>query len=203
MVTAIQHGAWMDEEGFKKTCIKEKENRGGIHQPFYGTWVADFMLRQDAGRYMLGTYMSYKKNSRQRRRRLEMAVAGNTPTASFLTKIGKMQSSGCRLCRIAREARGESIDSLAAETHGDINSAGCEGMATTATAAHHSIWRHLYDSMNAAQKPKSKLKFVTLSDKESNMSTLWRREEFLRICSKEELAEKAQDKEVKIPVNKS
>jgi len=42
-----------------------------------------------------------------------MAVAGNTPTASFLTKIGKMQSAGCRLCRIAREARGESTDGLA------------------------------------------------------------------------------------------
>ena len=100
-----------------------------------------------------------------------MVVAGNTPTAGFLTKIGKMQSAGCQLCRIAREARGESTDSLAAETHGHINSAGHEGMATTVTAAHHSIWRHLYDSMHAAQKPKSKLKFVTL-DKESNMSTL-------------------------------
>ena len=74
-------------------------------------------------------------------------------------------------------------------------------MATTVTAAHHSIWRHLYDSMYAAQKPKSKLKFVTL-DKESNMSTLWRREDFLRICSKEELVEKAQDIEVTIPVKK-
>jgi len=56
--------------------------------------------------------------------------------------------------------------------------------------------------MHAAQKPKSKLKFVTL-DEESNMSTLWRREEFLRICSKEELAEKAQDLEVTIPVKNS
>jgi len=56
--------------------------------------------------------------------------------------------------------------------------------------------------MHAAQKPKSKLKFVTL-DKESNMSTLWRREEFLRICNKEELVEKAQDIEVTIPVKKS
>jgi len=65
-----------------------------------------------------------------------------------------------------------------------------------------SIWRHLYGSMHAAQKPKSKLKFVTL-DKESNVSTLWRREEFLRICSKKELAEKAQDIEVTIPVKKS
>jgi len=130
-----------------------------------------------------------------------MAVAGNTPTASFLTKIGKMQSAGCRLCKIAREARGESTDGLADETHGHINSAGCEGMATTATAAHHSIWGRLYDSMHAAQKPKSKLMFVTLN-KESIMSTLWRREEFLRICSKEELAEKAQDMEVSIPVKK-
>jgi len=71
------------------------------------------------------------------------------------------------------------------------------------TAAHHSIWRHLYDSMHAAQKPKSKLtEFVSL-DKESNMSTLWRREEFLRICSNEELADKAQDIEVITPVKKS
>ena len=101
-----------------------------------------------------------------------MAVAENTPTASFLTKTGKMQSAGCRLCRIAREARGESTDGMADETHGHINSAGCEGMATTVTIAHHSNWRHLYDSMHAAQKPKSKLKFVML-DKESNMSTLW------------------------------
>ena len=35
------------------------------------------------------------------------------------------------------------------------------------------------------------------------MSTLCRREEFLRICSREELAEKAQDIEVKIFVKKS
>ena len=57
---------------------------------------------------------------------------------------------------------GESTDGLAdeLETHG--HSAGCKGMATTVTAAHYSIWRHLYDSMHAAQKPKSKLKFVTL-----------------------------------------
>ena len=33
MVTALQHGTWMDEKGFKKTCIREKEKRGGTHQP--------------------------------------------------------------------------------------------------------------------------------------------------------------------------
>ena len=52
--------------------------------------------------------------------------------------------------------------------------------------------------MHAAQKPKSKLKFVALH-KESNMSALWRREE----CSKEELAEKAQDIDVTKHVKKS
>jgi len=49
---------------------------------------------------------------------------------------------------------------------------------------------------------KNKLEFVTL-DKESNMRMLWRREEFLRICSKKDLVEKAQDIEVTIPVKKS
>ena len=86
---------------------------------------------------MLGEYLNDTKIPWQRRRRLGMVVAGNTPTASFLTKIGKMQSAGCRLCKIAREARGESTDGLANETHGHINSAGCEGMVTTVTAARY------------------------------------------------------------------
>jgi len=61
MVTALQHGTWMDAEGFKKTCIKEKRKREGIRQPFYVTWAVDFMLRQDARRFMLGKYVSDKK----------------------------------------------------------------------------------------------------------------------------------------------
>jgi len=126
MVMALQHATWMVEEGFKKTCIREKKKRAGIRKPSYVTWVADFMLRQDAGRFMLGKYLSDKKIPWRRRRRLGMAVAGNTPTASFLTQIGKMESVGCRLCKIAREARGESTDGLADETHGHINSAGCK-----------------------------------------------------------------------------
>jgi len=47
-------------------------------------------------------------------------------------------------------------------------------------------------------KPKSKLNFVTL-DKESKMNTLCQRKEFLRICSKKDLAEKAQEILVAIP----
>jgi len=63
----------------------------------------------------------------------------------------------------------------------------CEGMATTVSAVHHSICRHLHFSMHVAKKPKSELKFTTF-DKESNTSLLWRREEFLRIYSKENLS---------------
>ena len=32
--------------------MKDKKRRGGIHQRLYGTWVADFMLRKDAGRFV-------------------------------------------------------------------------------------------------------------------------------------------------------
>ena len=71
-----------------------------------------------------------------------------------------------------------------------INSAFCDGMATTVTAAHHFIWRHLYASMQAAQTPASKLRFIT-PDNESSMNTLWQEEEFEQICSRESLTEKA------------
>jgi len=76
---------------------------------------------------------------------------------------------------------------------------GCAGIATTVTAAHHSNWRHLYDSVNAARTPQSTLKFVTL-DKESNMNMLWQREESMEICSKEKLTEEAVNFEGKISV---
>jgi len=73
---------------------------------------------------------------------------------------------------------------------GPINSAFCDAMSTTVTAAHHFIWRHLYASLQAAQTPgrvssglsASKLSFVT-PDKESSMNTLWQQEEFEQIYS--------------------
>ena len=72
-------------------------------------------------------------------------------------------------------------------------------MARTVTAGHHFIWRHLYASMQAAQTPASKLRFVIL-DKESIMSTLWQEEEFEQICSRESLTEKTAEIEKTISV---
>jgi len=80
---------------------------------------------------------------------------------------------------------------LPEETYGHINSAFCDVMATTVTAAHHIIWRHLYASMQAAQTLVTKLRFVT-PDKESSMNTFWLEEEFEQICSRELLTEKEQ-----------
>jgi len=93
---------------------------------------------------------------------------------------------------MAREQRGASTENLLEETDGYVNSVFYDGMATTVTAAHHLIWRHLYASMQAAQTPASKLRFVT-PDKVSSMSTLWQKEEFKQICSRELLTEKAAD----------
>ena len=49
-----------------------------------------------------------------------MALAGMTLTASQLKEPRQDAISGCQLCRIVREARGESTDDLAIETYGHI-----------------------------------------------------------------------------------
>jgi len=121
-----------------------------------------------------------------------MAIAGIIPVAKRLAKIKQRSDVSCRLCKRAREQRGAGTENLPEETYGHINSALCDGMATTVTAAHHFIWRHLYASIQTAQTPTRKLRFVT-TDKESSMSTLWQEEEFKQICSRESLMEKAVD----------
>ena len=72
-------------------------------------------------------------------------------------------------------------------------------MAEAVTAIHHSIWRHLLDSIHAAaKKEESTLEFVTL-DKESNMRTLWKREKFAHLCSEQQMPKKTQEVEEKLP----
>jgi len=80
-----------------------------------------------------------------------MAIAGISPIAKWLAKVKQRSDVGCRLFKRAREQRGASTENLLEEIYGHINSAFCDEMATTVTAAHHFIWRHLYTSMQAAQ----------------------------------------------------
>jgi len=115
-----------------------------------------------------------------------MAIAGIILVTKWLAKIKQRSDVSCKLCKKAREQRGASTENLPEETYGHINSAFCDGMATTVTAAHHFIWRHLYASIQTAQTPTSKLRFLT-PDKKSSMSTLWQEEEFKQICSRKSL----------------
>jgi len=118
-----------------------------------------------------------------------------------MAQIKQRSDVSCRLCKRAREQRGASTENLPEETYGHVSSAFCDGMTTTVTAAHHFIWRNLYASMQAAQTPTSKLRFVT-PNKESSMNTLWQEGEIeqTRICSRESLTEKAADIEKTISV---
>jgi len=127
-----------------------------------------------------------------------MAIAGIVPVARWLANIKQRSDVVCRLCKRARrEQHGASTQNLPEETYGRINSAFCDGMATTVTAAHHFIWRHPYANMQAAQTAVSKLRFVT---PDSSMNTLWQEEEFEQICSRESLTEKAAEIEKTISV---
>jgi len=86
-----------------------------------------------------------------------MAIAGMIPVAKWLAKIKQRSDVSCRLCKRAREQRGASTENLPDHTYAHINSAFCDGMATTVTITHHFIWRHLYASMQAAHTSASKV----------------------------------------------
>jgi len=72
------HG-WMRRVS-KRLVSKRREKEEAptslcTHQPLYGKWVDDFMRKQEAGRFMLGKYLSDKKIPWRRRRQLGMTVA--------------------------------------------------------------------------------------------------------------------------------
>jgi len=47
------HG-WMRRVS-KRLVSNRSKKRGSIHQLSYGTWITDFMLRQDTGRFFWGS----------------------------------------------------------------------------------------------------------------------------------------------------
>ena len=86
----------MDENGFGKACARKIRRRedGGIRNPLHGTWMVDFMTRQDAGKFLLARYLSDKQVSWKGRRQMRRAVVETTPTGSWLDKIGKLPTVG-------------------------------------------------------------------------------------------------------------
>ena len=43
---------------FLKSCVRARAEQGNINHPAYGTWTADFMLRQNESRAFLGKYLN-------------------------------------------------------------------------------------------------------------------------------------------------
>jgi len=130
-----------------------------INHPAYGTWTVDFMLRPNESRAFLGKYFNDTRVPCRHKRREMMAIAWIILVAKWLAKITKRSDVSCRLCKRAQEQRGASTEILPEETYGHINSPFCDGMATTVTAAHQFMWKHLYASMQAAQTPTNSQSF--------------------------------------------
>jgi len=160
MVKVLQLNTWIDDRKFLKSCVRARAEQGNINHPSFCTF---FVLRQNESRAFLGQYLNDPcvPSRHTIEWREMMAIAEIIPVAKWLAKIKLRPDVGCRLCKRAREQRGASIEKLPEETYEHINSAFCNVMPTIVTAAHHFIWRHLYASMQAAQTPASKLRFVT------------------------------------------
>jgi len=171
MVMVLQQNIWIDERKFLKSCVRARAEQGNINHPAYGTSLADFMLWQDESRAFLGKYLNDPRVPWRHKRQEMMAISGIIQVVKWLAKIEQRSDVSCRLCKRAREERGTSTGNLPEETYRHFNSAFCDGITTTVTAAHHFIWRHLYASIQAAQTPTSKLRFVT-PDKESSIEQI-------------------------------
>ena len=100
-----------------------------INHLAYGTWTADFMLRQNESRAFLEKYLHDSRVPWKHKRREMMAIAGIIPVAKWLAKIKQRSDVSCTLCTRARQQRGSSTGNLPEETYGHINSAFCDGMA--------------------------------------------------------------------------
>jgi len=153
MAKFLHQNTLIDDSKFLKSCVRARAEQDNINHPAYGTWTADFMLRQNESRAFLGKYLNDPRVLWRHKRRYMMATAGTIPVAKWLAKIKRRSDVGCRLCKRAREQRSASSQTLQEETYGHINSAFCDRMAATVMAAHHFMWRHLYASMQAAQTP--------------------------------------------------
>jgi len=138
-VKVLQQNTWIDNRIFLKSCVQARAQQGNINHPAYGTWTADFMLRQNESRAFSGKYLNNLHIPSRHKRREMMAIAGIIPVAKWLAKIKQRSDGSCRLCKRAREQRSASTENLPEETYGHINSAFCDGMAITVTAAHHFI----------------------------------------------------------------
>jgi len=123
MVKVLQQNTWIDDRKFLKSCVRARAEQGNINHRAYGTWTADFMLRQNESRAFLGKCLNDPRVPWSLKRREMMAIAGIIPVVKWLAKIIQRSDVSCRLCKRAREQRGASTENLPEETYGHVLSA--------------------------------------------------------------------------------
>jgi len=58
MVKVLHQNTWIDDRKFLKSCVRARAEQGNINHPAYGTWTADFILRQNESRAFLRKYLN-------------------------------------------------------------------------------------------------------------------------------------------------
>jgi len=100
-ISTLEHLDWIQK--FLRSCVQDRAEQDNINHPAYGTWTAEFMLRQNEN--------DLRVPWRHKRREI-MAMAGIILAAKWLAKIKQRSDVGCRLCKRAREQRGASTEDL-------------------------------------------------------------------------------------------
>jgi len=77
--------------------VRAGAEQGNINHHAYGTWTADFMLRQNESKALLGKYLNDPHFSWRHKRQEMMAIAGIIPVAKLLAKIKQRSDVNCRL----------------------------------------------------------------------------------------------------------
>ena len=84
-------------------------------------------------------------------------------------------------------------------TVGHISSAGCKGQKEVVTLAHNNVFRDLMFDIARHQKKTSVKDFTTLGT-EKTLGSLWEGEEYINLCSKEDLWADVAEDEAKTPL---
>jgi len=89
MMKVLQHwqNTWIDDRTFLKSCVQARAEQDNINHPAFGTWMADFTLRQNESRAFLGKYLNDPHVPWREKKREMMAIAGIILVAKWLAKI--------------------------------------------------------------------------------------------------------------------
>ena len=117
-------------------------------------------------------------------------------------KFDQQKSDRCSLCMKALRAEmGVNFfeRNIPRETVGHIFSAGCKGQKEVVTLAHNNVFRDLMFDIARHQKKTNARDFTTLGT-EKTLGSLWEREEYSNMCSKEDLWAAVAVDEAKTPL---